>query len=370
LSGHHPNLFLTAEELKILFTMQPAGSHKRSLTVGARYEPPPAPTGGATAAPGSRLQPGTSPSLQLERLYEEEASQKQEERARDVLAGALKRRLKRVRKTCKKIDADLVKAEECELFRRHGELLKMNLHKVRKGMTEIVVEDTVYGGGETTIALQPRLGPAQNLSALFKKYKKGSRALPVIAARRKQVSGEAEKLDALLENLSAAQTAEEVEEVAALVEESFPGLGPQAAAPGRSRRTPAVRSPFREFVSSTGRPVLVGKGGKDNHQLTFQVASPHDIWLHVRGFSGSHVVVPLARGQEPDTETLLDAAHLAVRFSKAPDHGFAEVMWTRRKHVRAVRKGRPGQVTVAQERNVSFDVDEARLRRLMSSRPS
>ena len=369
-SGHHPNLFLTGPDFRILLALRPASSHKRSLVPGALYEPPPKPEGTCFAAatnPGSRLEPGMSPSLQLERLYEEEASLRSFGQGREALGVALRRRLKRTRRTLKKVVGDLERAEECDGFRRKGELLKMNFHRVRKGMTEIVVDDTLFGGGETTIELEARLGPAENLAALFKRYKKGSRAIPVIGARRRHVADEARRLEELLEAVSSASSNTEVEEVRGRVEELFPGLAPGPEAPGPSRRPRAVHSPYRQFESATGRPVLVGKGGKDNHQLTFQAASPHDVWMHVRGFSGSHVVIPLSRGQEPDHETLLDAAHLAVRFSKAPERGFTEVMWTRRKHVRAVRKGRPGQVTVTQERNLSFDVDEARLQRVLAS---
>ena len=54
-------------------------------------------------------------------------------------------------------------------------------------------------------------------------------------------------------------------------------------------------------MASKGRPyktvpvegfdVLVGKGDVENDRLTFEVAAPDDLWLHVAGFSGSHVVV-------------------------------------------------------------------------------
>ena len=54
-------------------------------------------------------------------------------------------------------------------------------------------------------------------------------------------------------------------------------------------------------MSSKGRPyrtldvdgftVLVGKNDADNDRLTFEVAEPEDIWMHVSGYSGSHVVV-------------------------------------------------------------------------------
>jgi hypothetical protein len=74
---------------------------------------------------------------------------------------------------------------------------------------------------------------------------------------------------------------------------------------------------FREVLVE-GFVVLVGKGEDDNDRLTFRVAEPHDFWLHVAGFSGSHVVV-----RNPDRLDALPrdveerAAELAVWHSKA-----------------------------------------------------
>jgi len=41
-----------------------------------------------------------------------------------------------------------------------------------------------------------------------------------------------------------------------------------------------------------GFEVLVGRGDEDNDHLTFDVAQPDDVWLHVAGgTAGSHVIV-------------------------------------------------------------------------------
>jgi predicted ribosome quality control (RQC) complex YloA/Tae2 family protein len=71
-----------------------------------------------------------------------------------------------------------------------------------------------------------------------------------------------------------------------------------------------------------GYEVLVGKGARENDQLTFRVAAPHDLWLHAAGHAGSHVVI-----RNPDKlpslprEVVEVAAQLAVHHSKARDAG-------------------------------------------------
>ena len=49
--------------------------------------------------------------------------------------------------------------------------------------------------------------------------------------------------------------------------------------------------PYRTFVVE-GFEILVGRSEDDNDTLTFDVAEPHDLWLHVAGgTAGSHVVI-------------------------------------------------------------------------------
>jgi predicted ribosome quality control (RQC) complex YloA/Tae2 family protein len=76
----------------------------------------------------------------------------------------------------------------------------------------------------------------------------------------------------------------------------------------------------RGFRSETidGFEVLVGKGDADNDRLTFRVADPHDLWLHVAGPPGSHVVVRNPeRLAELPRAVVQRAAELAAWHSKA-----------------------------------------------------
>ena len=81
-------------------------------------------------------------------------------------------------------------------------------------------------------------------------------------------------------------------------------------------------------MGSEGRPyrtlriegfdVLVGRGDEDNDYLTFQVAQPQDLWLHVAGGTpGSHVVVRNPEGASVPKEVVERAASAAAWYSKA-----------------------------------------------------
>jgi predicted ribosome quality control (RQC) complex YloA/Tae2 family protein len=95
-----------------------------------------------------------------------------------------------------------------------------------------------------------------------------------------------------------------------------------------------------------GFEVLVGKGDADNDHLTFGVAEPHDLWLHVAGPAGSHVVIrnPEKLDEVPRGVTER-AAELAAWHSKARGaRGKVEVHLCRVADVSKPRGFPPGQV--------------------------
>ncbi len=280
----------------------------------------------------------------------------------------LTRAIKRNDRAWQQARADLARAESLLANRPLGELLQANYFRILERADSIEVQDyNDPDGRSVVIPLRPEWTPKQNLDHYFKLYRKGRRGQEKAEERIEALQERAAALHALLYVLFEIREESEMVRVAQEVKALLPELAREFPAAGTPKRRAGgePRLPYHEFTSTTGRAIRVGRASRDNHTLTFRHASPHDVWLHVRGFSGSHVVVPMARNQEPDHETLLDAAHLAIRFSKAPAAGFCEVMWTRRKHVRAVPKGAPGQVIVQQERNLSFDFEPARLARLM-----
>src|SRR5207247_1621287 len=81
----------------------------------------------------------------------------------------------------------------------------------------------------------------------------------------------------------------------------------------RSTRIPGTR----RYLSSDGYEILVGRAARDNDQLTFRVARPHDLWLHAGDYPGSHVIVRNSSRREIPHRTVIEAAQLAARFSQA-----------------------------------------------------
>ena len=105
-------------------------------------------------------------------------------------------------------------------------------------------------------------------------------------------------------------------------------------------------------VEISGFTIIVGKDAKSNDFITFQMADDEDIWLHVKGFFGSHVIIKLSEVQTlkevklPTKEVLTTAAQLAKKNSKAKDEELVKVVWCKRKYVFKEPGMKDGQVGV------------------------
>jgi len=99
----------------------------------------------------------------------------------------------------------------------------------------------------------------------------------------------------------------------------------------------------------------------ENEDLTFRMAKSDDLWLHARGTPGSHVVVRLAKGADAPSETLREAATLALLYSDLKRSGKGDVIYTKRKWVKKAKGQAPGAVVVSQEKTISVRLDPQRL---------
>jgi NFACT N-terminal and middle domains/NFACT protein RNA binding domain len=333
---------------------------------------------GALLAPARPIELGTATSAQGEGHAEATQAAAQEARreleaqasaaletARQAALRGLRARLKKVERTLENVEADAARAGAAADDLRKAELLLPFQSKVPRGASTFSVPDWSQLDGEgrpKQIALQldPALSAAANCARWLKRSQRYGKAQERIAARRAEVEQQAE---ALRGRISEVERAPDLAALRAPLAEAA-RAGGETVLHGK-RRGPGERLPFRTFRTAAGARVLVGRSAKDNDALTFQRARGNDLWLHVRGVQGSHVVVP-DPGEAPAAETLLDAALLAAWFSSARGEEQCEVSWTRKKHVRKPRGGGPGAVLYTQEKTLRLRHDRARLEALLA----
>ena len=259
-------------------------------------------------------------------------------------------------KTLRRIDAwrqDLTKAAAYRDYARYGELIKANLPAISTGMDRVTLVD-YYDPSlpNVTLPLDPTKSALHNMNDYFKKHRKH------LAAERElqpRVAGAEQEVDAMRREIQA------IESGTAMTMSGSAAWPAERTASTLRRSADGRKGPFRRFMSVDGLPIFVGRNAQENDELTFRLAKSDDLWLHARGAPGSHVVVRLARGTDPPPETLRDAATLALFYSDLKKSGKGDVIYTKRKWVKAAKRQAPGAVLVTREQSIHVHLDRQRL---------
>jgi len=266
------------------------------------------------------------------------------EALRRQAAAPVKAKISALARRITKIQADAKRLEGFENRREDGELLKANLRSAKKGMETLTVRDW-YTDQPRTISLDPTLGPVANMERIFRHAAKGRRGKKIVAQRLEETIEERSALEELLFFIEESQDAQQLEEMA----EWANHLG-RAAPSVTERAATAVKSEskyVREFRTPSGRLILVGKSAQGNDFLLRRKARKGDLWFHVKGMPGSHVLLPEREKEPASSEDMEYAAGLAVEHSKARGGGKVEVMVADVADVTRPKGALPGQVTVA-----------------------
>lgn len=101
-----------------------------------------------------------------------------------------------------------------------------------------------------------------------------------------------------------------------------------------------------------GFEALAGKTDADNDLLSLTVAKANDLWFHLHGQPGSHVILRHPDGTPPGADAIKAAAAIAAWHSKARNAGTVSVCYTEARHVGKPRGAKPGSVTITREKSV------------------
>lgn len=358
LTGRHANIFWVEEEL-IKGSLYPNRSHRRPLVPGQPYQPP-APHADERREK-TRFVEGEDLEERIEEHYnelEDQDASKQDDAWTRRLARTAQKRIDRL---WDNLEEDLARARQADELELQGHVLKAHLSTVQKGQTRLQTED--FEGRPIEVSLDPKRDAVGNMQRLYDKSKRLRRAIGRIEERQEAVLADKIWIEEILDAIESAET-QTREKMREQIAERFPDLAERARAP---RAEQSRRLPYREYPISSGRPARVGRSARDNDALTLHHAKPDDLWLHVRGAPGSHVVVPMGRGEEPSPDILIDAAHLAAHFSTLGSEDGVEVIYTRRRYVQKPKGAAPGAVRVLKEKNLSLRVERDRLERILGN---
>ena len=298
-------------------------------------------------------------SAMLDGFYEgREQAERVRQKGQDLLKTASNAR-DRVRRKIALQEKEYAQTQNRDKLRICGELITANLYRMERGASQVTV-DNYYEPDcpSMVIRLDSRFSPQENAAKYFKQYSKAKTAEKILTEQLRQGREELTYLESVLQQLYQAEAEQDFNDIRAELTDGGYIRSRGKKQPGFQRA-----SKPREFRSSAGLRILVGRSNKQNDQLTCKMAGPRDIWLHTQKIHGSHVIL-CTEGSEPDAKSLEEAAMLAAYYSQGRDSGKVPVDYTPVRYVKKPAGAKPGMVVYTTYQTVYVTPDSERAKQL------
>lgn len=295
----------------------------------------------------------------LDDFYEKrEQAERVKQKGRDLLKTATTAR-DRVRRKLTAQEKELAACLDRDHLRICGELITANLYRMERGQSRLTAQNYYDENcADVDIPLDVRLSPQENAARYFKQYAKAKTAEKYLTAQLQRGREELQYLESVLQELAQAESEQDFNDIRTELTDGGYLRGRGKKQPGFQRA-----SKPREFRSSAGLRILVGRNNRQNDRLTTKDADKRDIWLHTQKIHGSHVIL-CTGGAEPDEQSLMEAASLAAYFSQAQSSTKVPVDYTPVKFVKKPAGAKPGMVVYATYQTMLADPDEELVKRL------
>lgn len=247
--------------------------------------------------------------------------------------------------------------EECleaEKYRKYGELIKAYSYQIPHGGSEVELFDWETNEN-VSVPLETHLSPIENSVKYFKLYNKLKKKAEGLKERENILRKELDYLRQLQDTIENAETLEDLEEIEdEMIENDL--IKSKHKKKGNKSKIEHTKSEPRKYLYN-GFTILVGRNNKQNDELV-RKSSEHDIWLHVQGMPGAHVVIK-TNGKPVEEDVLLYAAKLAAQFSKGKYSTKVPVDYTYIKYVKKPKGFKPGLVLYSNFKTLFVTPDES-----------
>jgi hypothetical protein len=288
------------------------------------------------------------------------------------LSRALGRATAKIERRMAAVSGDLGRIGDADRLASQATAFVAEASRAPRGARSITVTD--WSSGEPLpieLKLDPARSAREQIEAMFKRARRLKLGGAIARQRLAEAEAAWERIASLGEEAKRAESFEAIEAIAKEARAAAPrdfalGAGSGGAsgrAKGATKSAPS--RPYRVFRGATGERIWVGRGAANNDALTFKIARPHDLWLHAKGWTGAHVIVPLEKNKACPGDLLIEAAHLAAHFSEAREEAIVEVQYTPRRYLRKPKGAAPGLVVVDREKVLVLRVERDKVTRLL-----
>ena len=240
-----------------------------------------------------------------------------------------------------------------EDLRYKADLLSASSYLIKRGQDSVTVTDWNAGGKEITIELDKSLTPGGNVQACYDRYQKAKGTYDNAVEERDRLREEYRAVESRF-NKALEDTGDEqvnIRHLKAILDKTAPAVQVQEG--------PGIRT------TSGGFQIIAGRNAKENDDLLRHYVKGNDMWLHTRDFPGGYVFIKFRRDKTIPLDVLLDAANIAVLYSKGRNNSSVDLYYTQVKYLRRAKDGKTGLVLPTQEKNLTIKPDPARIARLL-----
>ncbi len=260
--------------------------------------------------------------------------------------GQLESLLKQFRLCFSKVSRKLEKQEE-ELkesslqlwYQQIGDSLLAISPPLKRGSSEEIITN-IHTNAEEMVPLNPKLDSRDNARLYFKKAKRSGKGELLNQKKVEMTRSEMQSfrdIEKQIEEYSKDHDPDYADKLQKRLSEFLSEYIPNL---DRVKE----KTPFRHYQTE-GWDIYVGKTDDQNDELSTRFAAPSDIWFHVAGHAGSHVIIRRTRDKEMPPQNILEqAAAISVWFSKAKHCTYTEVHYTEARYVHKRRGAPAGQV--------------------------
>ncbi|MBQ9672996.1 MAG: NFACT family protein [Ruminococcus sp.] len=241
---------------------------------------------------------------------------------------------------------ELADSKNRDELRKCGDLLQANIYRMVRGQSFIEVDDYYNNNEKIKIKLSPTLSPSQNVQKYYKDYRRAKTREEMLTVQIEKAKQELEYISTVQESLTRAENERELSEIRReLSEQGY------VRSQSRDNRKQIKLLPPKEYKSSDGFTILIGRNNKQNDKLTLKTAGNYDMWLHTKNIPGSHVIIISDRREITET-AILEAASLAAYNSKARESSQVPVDYTYVRNVSKPNGSKPGMVIYVKNKTV------------------
>lgn len=256
--------------------------------------------------------------------------------------------LKRAKNKLQKQKEEMLESANREAYKVYADLISSNIHKISKGLKEIKLENFYDNMNEISVPLDQKLSAVQNAQKYYKRYQKMKQREIVLEKQIENTEDEINYLELVTDAIDRTDDVKNLDEIYfELIKNNY--IKKDKKIKNKPKKI-AIHSIDYDDTSK----VYYGKNNLQNEYITFKVADKNDVWMHVKGFPGSHVVIK--SGGYPSDELLVFAAEIAAKNSKAKDSNKVDVDFTTRKNVKKHPSGKTGLVNYVNFKTITVDL--------------